>query len=120
MCFVVLIFHVPRALYSCFKYFMVSKLKSFLINFFLCLFNEHNWYVFLIKCLFDMINFANLILKKKKKKNANLFYYSVYFCYYLWVLSHFLVLFISLTILFQLTFTFIYNIFNKKFTVSTK
>ena len=46
--------------------------------------------------------------------SANLFYYLVYFCYYLWVLLHFLVLFINLTILFQLTFTFIYSTFNKK------
>ena len=45
---------------------------------------------------------------------ANLFYYLVYFFYYLWVLLHFLVLFINLTILFQLTFTFIYSTFNKK------
>ena len=31
---------------------------------------------------------------------ANLFYYSAYFCYYLWVLLYFLVLFMSHTILF--------------------
>ena len=37
------------------------------------------------KCLFGKIIFANL------------FYYSVYFYYYLWVLMHFLVLFIVLT-----------------------
>jgi len=35
-------------------------------------------------------------------------------------LLHFLVLFMSLTVLFQLTFTFIYSIFNKIFSVSTK
>ena len=50
----------------------------------------------------------------------NLFYYSIYFYYYSWVLLHFLVLFMGLTILFQLTFTFIYGIFNKKFSVLTK
>ena len=43
---------------------------------------------------------------------TNLFYYLVYFCYYLWVLLHFLVLFIGLIVLFQLTFTFIYNTFS--------
>ena len=40
---------------------------------------------------------------------TNLFYYSAYFCYYLWVLLHFLILFMSLTVLSQLTFTFIYS-----------
>ena len=33
---------------------------------------------------------------------------------------HFLVLFMGLTILFQLTFTFIYNTFSKKFLISAK
>ena len=51
---------------------------------------------------------------------ANLFYYSAYFCYYSWVSLHFLVLFIGPTILFQLTFTFIYNTYSKKFSVSAK
>ena len=59
-------------------------------------------------CLFDMINFVDL------------FYYLAYFYYYLWVLLYFLVLFMGSTILFQLTFTFIYSTFNKKFSVSTK
>ena len=60
------------------------------------------------QCLFGMINFVNL------------FYYSTYFCYYSQVSLYFLVLFMGSTILFQLTFTFIYSIFNKKFSVSTK
>ena len=47
-------------------------------------------------------------------KNEKLFYYSVYFCYYLWVSLYFLVLFMSLTVLFQLTFTFIYSTYRKK------
>ena len=51
---------------------------------------------------------------------ANLFYYSAYFCYYLWVLLQFLILFIGLIVLFRLTFTFIYSIFSKKFSVSAK
>ena len=45
---------------------------------------------------------------------ANLFYYSAYFSYYSWVSLHFLVLFMSLIVLFQLIFTFIYSTFNKK------
>ena len=36
------------------------------------------------------------------------------------VLLHFLILFIGFTVLFQLTFTFIYNTLNKKFSVSAK
>ena len=43
----------------------------------------------------------------------NLFYYLAYLCYYSWVLLHFLVLFMGLIVLFQLTFTFIYNTINK-------
>ena len=51
---------------------------------------------------------------------AKLFYYSTYFCYYLWVSLHFLVIFMGPTVLFQLTFTFIYSTFSKKFSISTK
>ena len=46
---------------------------------------------------------------------TNLFYYSVYFYYYLWVSLHFLILFIDPTVLFYLIFTFIYSTFRKKF-----
>ena len=49
---------------------------------------------------------------------ANLFYYSTYFYYYSWVPLHFLILFMGRTILFQLTFTFIYNFNKKKFNLS--
>ena len=63
---------------------------------------------FLAKYLFGRIFFANL------------FYYSANFYYYLWVLLHFLILFMGLTVLFQLIFTFIYSTFNKKFSVSIK
>ena len=45
---------------------------------------------------------------------------SFYFYYYLWVSLYFLVLLMSLTVLFQLTFTFIYSTFNKKFSILTK
>ena len=51
---------------------------------------------------------------------ANLFYYSAFFCYYSWAPLHFLILFMSLIILFQLTFTFIYSTFSKKFSLSAK
>ena len=44
-----------------------------------------------------------------------LFYYLAYFYYYSWVPSHFLVLFMSSIILSQLTFSFIYSTFRKKF-----
>ena len=37
-----------------------------------------------------------------------------------WILLHFSVLFMDPAILFQLTFTFIYSIFSKKFLVSVK
>ena len=53
-------------------------------------------------------------------KFADLFYYSTYFCYYLWVSLHFLALFMGLTVLFQLIFTFIYITFSKNFSVSAK
>ena len=46
---------------------------------------------------------------------VSLFYYSDYFCYYSWALLHFLILFMSLTILFQLTFTFISVLSAKNF-----
>ena len=76
----------------------------------------------------------NAILQKKKNADARLWTQSkcilsvclvkikksAYFCYYSWVPLHFLVLFIGSTVLFQLTFTFIYSTFNKKFSVSTK
>ena len=51
----------------------------------------------------------------------SLFYYIAnYFLYYLWVPLYFLILFIGHTILLQLIFTFIYSIFNKKFSISVK
>ena len=54
------------------------------------------------------------------KLKTNLFYYSTYFCYYLQAPLHFSVLFMGSTVLFQLTFTFIYSTFSKKISVSTK
>ena len=50
---------------------------------------------------------------------ANLFYYQFIFITIHGSL-HFLVLFMSPTVLFQLTFIFIYSIFNKIFSVSAK
>ena len=52
-----------------------------------------------------------------RKKLFSLFYCSVYFCYYSWAPLHFLVLFMGPTLLFQLTFTFIYSTFSKKCSV---
>ena len=53
------------------------------------------------------------------EKKWKLFQYLAYFCYYLWAPLHFLALFMDLTVLFQLTFTFIYSTFNNNFLVST-
>ena len=53
-------------------------------------------------------------------EKTKLFYYSTYFCYYSWAPLYFLVLFIGPTILFQLTFTFIYSIFSNKFSILAK
>ena len=55
-----------------------------------------------------------------KNWKASLFYYLFYFCYYLWVSLHFLVLFIDLTVLFQLIFTFVYCTFTNNFSISVK
>ena len=43
-----------------------------------------------------------------------------YFCQLILLFSLFLLLFMSLTVLFQLTFTFIYSIFSKKFSILAK
>ena len=55
-----------------------------------------------------------------KNLKASLLCYSTYFCYYSWASLHFLILFMGPTVLFQLTFTFIYNTFSNKFLVSAK
>ena len=68
----------------------------------------------------DFVHMCSLSVCLAKIIFANLFYYSAYFYYYLRVLLHFLVLFIGPTVLFQLTFTFIYSTFSKKISVSTK
>ena len=51
---------------------------------------------------------------------ANLLYYWSYFYYYSRVLLHFLIQFIHLTVLFQLSFIFIYRTLSKKISVSTE
>ena len=53
-------------------------------------------------------------------EKLKLFHYSTYFYYYPWVSLHFLVLFMGSTVLFQLTFTFIYNTFSNNFSISAK
>ena len=55
-----------------------------------------------------------------KNLKTSLFYYSAYFLLLFMVSLRFLVLFMDSTVLFQLTFTFIYNIFNKQFSVLAK
>ena len=47
-------------------------------------------------------------------------YYSVYFYYYLWVSLYFLIQFMGPIVIFQLRFSFIYNTFGKKFSISVK
>ena len=69
--------------------------------------NHINWY------LFPWYLFPILCVHLALMKVANLFYYSAYFYYYSWAPLHFLVLFMGLTILFQLTFIFIYSTFSK-------
>ena len=51
---------------------------------------------------------------------AVFFFHLIYFCCYLWVLLHFLVLFMSPTVLFKITFKFIYRTFSKKISISVK
>ena len=55
-----------------------------------------------------------------KNYKLKLFNYSFYFCYYSWASLNFSILFMDHTILFQLTFTLFYSIFNNKFLVSNK
>ena len=59
-------------------------------------------------------NYSLLVCVWKKLKNQLILLFSCFF-YYLWAPLHFLVLFMDPTVLFQLTFTFIYSTFNKKF-----
>ena len=61
----------------------------------------------------NKIECSSLSVRLDWNEKLKLFYYSVYFCYYSWASLHFLVLFMCLTVLFQLTFTFIDNIFSK-------
>ena len=67
----------------------------------------------LIVTVFSLFTFLiSLILMVTFSVRLTWLILPTYFCYYLWVTLHFLVLFMSLTILFQLTFTFIYSIFS--------
>ena len=72
--------------------------------------------------VFSVISFQFLANKRypNRPKKWKLFHYSAYFCYYSWAPLHFLALFMSHTILFQLTFTFIYSIFSNNFSDSIK
>ena len=78
-------------------------------------------------CYLVLFPFLGCVLHWLKKIIFFFFYYLayfsyhlVYFYYYSLVLLHFLILFINLTVLFQLVFSFIYNTFSKKNSISTK
>ena len=68
------------------------------------------------KCVY-FLKLSLLIVRLGYDEIWKLFHYSAYFCYYSWVLLHFLALFISL---FQLIFTFIYSTFSNKFLILAK
>ena len=53
----------------------------------------------------NMLSKLTLSVRLDWNEKLKLFHCSVYFCYYSWVLLHFLALFISPIVLFQLTFT---------------
>ena len=61
----------------------------------------------------DKISKSRISVCLDTNEKIKLFYYLAYFCYYSWGPLHFLVLFISLAVLFQLTFIFIYSTFSK-------
>ena len=63
---------------------------------------------------------VDIVCVRSNYLKSQLIYYSVYFYYYIWDSQHFLILFICFTVLFQLTFTFIYNTFSKKISIDLK
>ena len=67
-----------------------------------------------------MVMLRTLCLCLDTNEKWKLFYYLAYFCYYSLASLHFFVQFMGLTVLFQLTFTFIYSTFSNKFSVSVK
>ena len=69
---------------------------------------------------FTRVDVVALNVHLGQDEKLKLFYCSVYFYYYLWVILHFLTLFIGSMVLFQLTFTFIYNTFSYYFSVLAK
>ena len=62
----------------------------------------------------------HFLVRLDKNEKLKLFHYSAYFYYYSWAPLHFLVLFMSSIVLFQLTFTFIYSTFSNNFSISVK
>ena len=72
------------------------------------------------KVSFSCKSFDTLGLCLGSEFKVSIFYYLAHFFYYSWIPLHFLLLFMSHIILFQLTFIFIYSIFSKKFLVSAK
>ena len=92
-------------------------------------FAKMNFLVFDKQSKWTFVDFGNVLITLwlclKSDFKVSLFYYLIYFCYYLtyfyyysWIVLF--VLFISFTVLFQLSFTFIYNTFSKKFSILTK
>ena len=111
------LFQTLRSLLALPSHFVVntSKLKINLMTFnffhnYFFLYIFHNY----LRDLWLMYNKSSISVFLASLIFVNLFYYSTYFFYYSWISLHFLVLFISLTVLFQLTFTFIYSTFSKK------
>ena len=78
------------------------------------------WIYKLAGIVFWKQDFNLYSLRLDTNEKWKLFHYLAYFCYYLWVSLHFLILFMGFTVLFQQTFTFIYSTFSNKFSVSAK
>ena len=74
----------------------------------------------LVKIQKDIMNCVGDLGSNTMPIWLNLNQFILLFNLFLRVLLYFLVLFMDLTVLFQLIFIFIYNIFNKKFSILTK
>ena len=81
-------------------------------------------YCYRVYCLFSvgnvrqklsLTNKLQIILHLAPNNLDSVFYYLFYFCYYLWTLLPALILFLNLTVLFQQTFIFIYELSVKNF-----
>ena len=90
----------------------VSLQTSFEINF------SNFSYIFILNVNTIKIHIClgTISLRLDTDYKWKLFHYSTYFGYHSWALLHFLILFMGLTVFFQLSFTFIYNTFSNKLT----